>query len=92
MKVTRKDFLAIAIGVFVLAVLIIMSIGGEKAKIVPSDDKHRPSYEAMEKGADRIEVERGCITCHNPQTSPLSKKHPPKEQCLICHKLHHPKQ
>ena len=91
MKVTKRDFFLIAAIILVLAVLI-MSTGHEKAKLVPTDDKHRPFYEAMEKGADRIEAERGCTTCHNPQTDPLPQKHPPKEQCLICHKLHHAKQ
>ncbi len=45
----------------------------------------------MKKGQDRIGVERGCITCHNSQAIPLPKKHPPKEQCLICHKLNYAK-
>ena len=87
MRITKRDLLAIAALVFLLAVLIV-STGREKAKMVPADDKHRPFYEAMEKGADRVETERKCTTCHNPRTNPLPKKHPPKEQCLICHKLH----
>jgi hypothetical protein len=91
MKLTKKDFAIIAPVVVLLAVLI-TSIGREKAKAVPADDKHRPFYEAMERGADRAEEERRCITCHNPQAVPLPKKHPPKEQCLICHKLRHAKQ
>ncbi len=88
MKITRRDVLALASLVLVVAVLII-STGHEKIKPVPADDKHHPFYEAMEKGADRVETERGCTTCHNPRTNPLPKKHPPKEQCLICHTLHH---
>ena len=90
MKVTKRDFLAIAVVLLVLVVLI-MSTGHEKAKPVPADDKHRPFYEALEKGADRIEVERGCSTCHNLRANPLPEKHPPKEECLICHKLRHAK-
>lgn len=90
MKITKRDLLAIASFVFVLAVLIV-GTGREKAKMVPPDDKHRPFYEAMEKGAGRVETERGCVACHNPRTDPLPKKHPPKEQCLICHKLHNAK-
>ncbi len=91
MKVTRRDLLTIAAVAIVIAVLI-LSTTREKTKPVPVDDKHRPFYEAMEKGHDRIEVEKGCVVCHNPQAIPLPKKHPPKEQCLICHKLNYPKQ
>jgi hypothetical protein len=90
MKVTKRDLLTIAAVVLVLVVLI-MSTARDKAKRVPADDKHRAFYEAMKKGWDRTEVERGCITCHNSQAIPLPKKHPPKEQCLICHKLSYAK-
>jgi len=90
MKVTKRDLLTIAAVVLVLVVLII-STAREKAKQVPADDKHRAFYEAMEKSGDRNEVERGCVTCHNSQAIPLPKKHPPKEQCLICHKLNYAK-
>jgi hypothetical protein len=91
MKVTKRDFLAIA-AVAVVLVVLIMSTTREKAKRVPVDDKHRAFYEAMEKGRDRIETERDCITCHNPHAIALPEKHPPKEQCLICHKLNYAKQ
>jgi hypothetical protein len=91
MKVTKRNLLTIAAVVLVLVVLI-MSTAREKGKQVPADDKHRVFYEAMEKGRDRIEAEKDCITCHNPHAIPLPKKHPPKEQCLICHKLNYAKQ
>ena len=91
MKVTKRDFLTIA-AVAVVLVVLIMSATREKAKRVPVDDKHRAFYEAMEKGRDRIETERDCITCHNPHAIALPEKHPPKEQCLICHKLNYAKQ
>ncbi len=90
MKVTKRDLVAIAVVVLVL-VLLIISTTREKFKRVPTDGKHQAFYEAMEKGGDRIEVEKGCITCHNAQAIPLPGKHPPKEQCLICHKLDHAK-
>ena len=91
MKVTKRDFLTIA-AVAVVLVVLIMSTTREKAKRVPVDDKHRAFYEAMEKGRDRIETERDCIICHNPHAIVLPEKHPPKEQCLICHKLNYAKQ
>ncbi len=86
MKVTKRDVLTIAAVLLVLVVLI-LSTFRENAKRVPADNKHRASYESLKKGGNRNEVERGCTTCHNPQAIPLSKKHPPKEQCLICHKI-----
>jgi hypothetical protein len=91
MKVTKRDWLTIAAVVSVLLVLI-MSTARDKGKRVPFDDRHRAFYEAVEKGSDRVDVERGCITCHNSQVIPLPKKHPPKEQCLICHMLNDTKQ
>jgi hypothetical protein len=91
MKMTKRDFLLAPVALLVL-ILFITSTRHEKEKPVPVDDKHRPFYEAMEKGANRIDVERGCITCHNPQANPLPKKHPPKKECLLCHKLHQAKQ
>ncbi len=91
MKVMRRDLSAI-VAAAVVIVMLIMITAREKAKSVPADDKHRAFYEAVEKGGDRVEVERACITCHNSQAIPLPKKHPPKEQCLICHKLNKTKQ
>ncbi len=91
MKVTKRDFLLVAVVLLVLA-LLITGTRHEVRKPVPVDDNHRPSYEAIEKGANRIDVERGCVTCHNLQANPLPKKHPPKEECLICHQLDHANQ
>lgn len=91
MKVGKRDWLTIAIVVAALIVLI-MSTVREKAERVPADEKHRPFYESVKKGDDRIQTEKKCPVCHNPQAIPLPKKHPPKEQCLICHKLRQPKQ
>ena len=91
MKITKRNLFAILVIAAVIIVLI-LSITREKTKSVPFDVKHQAFYEAMKKGKDRSEVEKGCITCHNPPATPLPKKHPPKEQCLICHKLNYPKQ
>ena len=86
MKVRKRDWLTIVIVATALIVLI-MSTVREKAKRVPADDKHRAFYESMKKSDDRVQVEKSCSSCHNPQAIPLPEKHPPKEQCLICHKL-----
>ncbi len=86
MKLKKRDWLVIAGGVGLLA-LLILSTGKDKAGRVPFDEKHRPFYEALKKGDSRMDVEKGCSTCHKAQGVPLPDKHPPKEQCLICHKL-----
>ena len=88
MKINKRDLLAGAFFVLVIVAIIVVSTTREKVREVPADDRHRPFYEALEKGAGRAAVERGCLTCHNPRTNPLPEKHPPKEECLICHRLH----
>jgi hypothetical protein len=83
MKARRIDLLAIGVGVIVVVVLILVT-GKEKAKWIPTDEKHRPFYEAVKRGDNRAGIEGGCVSCH--KTFP--PKHPPKEQCLLCHRLH----
>ncbi len=83
MRVKKRDLLAIAVGVGVIVVLI-LSTGAKKAKEIPVDGRHRSFYDALKRGDSRAEVERGCTACHKA----LSGKHPPKEQCLICHRFH----
>ena len=86
MKVAKRDWIFLAVIGVVLGALF-ASTGNVKAKKVPYNDKHRQFYEVMHKSGDRIEVEKGCGTCHGIQSIPLPKAHPPKEQCLLCHKL-----
>jgi cytochrome c5 len=84
MKLTKHDwgFMTI-IGAF-LAILLV-NTGRVKPRNVPSDDKHRPLFNAMASGENREEVEKKCASCHNSLVVPLPKNHPPKEQCLLCH-------
>jgi hypothetical protein len=84
MKVTKKDWLFAAIIAVVLGILL-LSNRKEKPKPMPADDRHRSLLERLAKGADREEVERACAACHNARSIPLPVKHPPKEQCLLCH-------
>ncbi len=87
MKIARRDILVVGSVILLLIALIFVSTAQKKPEGVPFDNKHRPFYEAMQRGSHRIETEKGCTICHNPQAIPLPKKHPPKEQCLVCHKL-----
>jgi hypothetical protein len=85
LKITKRDLLT-AGGVAVLLVVLIIG-ARDKVKQVPRDNRHLVFYEAMNQGRDRAGVEKGCVLCHNPQSRPLPPQHPPKEQCLLCHKL-----
>jgi hypothetical protein len=86
MKVSKRDWLFILAIVALLAVLAV-GVGRERGKKVPADAPHRPFSDLVKKGRDREGVEKGCLACHGAQGKPLPKGHPPKEQCLICHKL-----
>jgi hypothetical protein len=83
MKVAKRDWIFITVVVVVLGVLF---VGKNKLKSrdTPYDDKHAYFHVVM---SDRMDIEKKCATCHGPQGIPLSKGHPPKEQCMICHKL-----
>lgn len=86
MKITGRDVILLAAVVAVLGFLF-MGKGRLKAGRIPDNDRHKPFYEAIGKGEGRVAVEKGCITCHSIRGVPLSKTHPPKEQCLMCHSL-----
>ena len=84
MKVGKKDLLFIvALGAMLL--FLLLRSGSEKARPFPADAKHSRFFEQMAAGQSRSNVEKGCHNCHNQQDRPLSKGHPPKEQCLLCH-------
>ena len=85
MTVAKRDWLFIAVIVVVLGAVFVGK-GRMKSVAVPDDEKHAPFQAALKRGGDRQEIEKGCAVCHGLQGTPLSKGHPPKEQCLICHK------
>lgn len=61
--------------VSVLLVLFLLS-SGKKPPVIPSDELHKI-----------ITTDAACAECHGPgRRAPLKPSHPPKEQCLICHK------
>lgn len=87
MKVAKRDWIFLAVIIAVLGTLLVVSTGKVKAKRVPYDEKHRQFYVVMHNGGNRMEAEKGCVTCHGFPYIPLPRDHPPKEQCLLCHKL-----
>lgn len=66
----------IVAAVVLLAGLFLISLG-KKPPLIPADDTHRG-----------LTTEEACTACHAPgKAAPLKPSHPPKEQCLICHKV-----
>jgi mono/diheme cytochrome c family protein len=67
--------------------LLLLAFNSLRARPVamPDSTPHRPFAAALARGEQREAVEKGCVACHSPASRPLSAKHPPKEQCLICH-------
>ena len=65
------------IGFILIVLLLLFSISGKKIKPVPGDAQHALALDNA-----------SCVACHAPgKISPLIPTHPPKEQCLTCHKL-----
>lgn len=85
MRLTRRDWLFIAVIGVVLATLLANGLR-EKPKKMPRDAAHGLFLKALSGGEKRAEVERKCPACHNSRLMPMPRRHPPKEQCLICHK------
>ena len=93
MRVSKKDWLFVAIIVAVFAIFWAIS-GEEKTKRVPLDAKHQASYDLFNKTQSKMEADKGCPVCHfdGPGGVPFPAKHPVKPQggpmrCLFCHKL-----
>lgn len=84
MTINKKDLIFI-VALGVILIFLLFRSGSEKARPLPTDAEHSQFIEQMAAGKSRIDVEKGCLDCHNRQARPLPKGHPPKEQCLICH-------
>jgi len=89
MKISRKDVLFLVIICAVLTVVILIS-GKETTRKVPFDALHRSAYDELAKTGSKREAEKGCESCHNDRQVPFPAKHPPKNRCLLCHKMERP--
>jgi hypothetical protein len=59
-----------------MLLLLFFLSSNKKVPPVPADALH-----------SGITTEAGCAACHGPgKQAPLKPTHPPKEQCLVCHK------
>jgi hypothetical protein len=61
----------------ILLLLLFLLSSGRKAPDIPVDVLHRV-----------ITTDAACTECHAPgKAAPLKPSHPPKEQCMICHRV-----
>ncbi len=59
----------------VLLILVVIS-SGNKVPLIPADETH-----------SIVTSDLACAGCHGPgKIASLKPSHPPKEQCLVCHK------
>jgi hypothetical protein len=71
----KKNLSLIVFTCVVLLILFLISTS-KKVPLIPDDILHK-----------NARSNEACLVCHGPgQNAPLKAKHPPKEQCLICHK------
>ncbi len=72
----KGTFGMIVVAVMVVVGLFLLSSMGRKPPLIPQNAAHRG-----------ITTQDGCAACHAPGGSfPLKANHPPKEQCLVCHR------
>jgi mono/diheme cytochrome c family protein len=73
-------FVAVILGLF-------FALSTEKPPFLPTDEAHLAALAAA--GPEKSPAP--CGVCHAPgQSAPLGATHPPKEQCLRCHKKPRP--
>ena len=72
----KKSWPLIVAGAAVLIVLFFASTAGKKPPFIPLDSFHAG-----------LKTNEACLPCHAPgKQAPLKDAHPPKEQCVVCHK------
>ena len=101
MNIDKRDWFFVGLVVVVLAIFFTLT-GREKTKHVPFDATHRIVYETAFKNApgpdasifkraffkpDKKGAEVYCEPCHKERGIPFPPNHPPKNRCLLCHKL-----
>ena len=71
----KKNLSFIIFAVIVLAFLIVLSFN-KKVPLVPANALHI-----------NARTNEACAECHGPgKKAPLKSNHPPKSECLVCHK------
>jgi hypothetical protein len=71
----KKNAVFLAAAAVILLALFFLS-SNKKVPFIPADELHQ-----------NVTTNAACGECHAPgKRAPLKAAHPPKEQCLICHK------
>jgi cytochrome c553 len=71
-----KNNIVLAVSALALVAFLFFLSSRQKAPALPADEAHR-----------QVLSNALCLSCHGPgKPSPLKPSHPPKEQCLLCHK------
>jgi len=83
MALSKRDAVIVVGGMGLLLVLALGALKG-RGQDTPFDELHWNAYRGHQAGQGREALEKGCNECHSIK---YLKHHPPKEQCLICHKL-----
>jgi hypothetical protein len=72
----NKSWPLLVAGAAVLILLFFLSSSGKKPPVIPLDGRHA-----------NLKTNEACLACHAPEKqAPLKDTHPPKEQCVTCHK------
>lgn len=72
----KKNIFFIVASAAVLLALFFLS-SRTKVPLIPADNLHKI-----------VATNAACEECHAPgKRAPLKEGHPPKEQCLVCHKI-----
>ena len=72
----KKNIAFLAVAAAIVLLLYFLS-SSKKVPFIPADDLHR-----------NVTTNAACTECHAPgKRAPLKETHPPKEQCLVCHKV-----
>jgi hypothetical protein len=63
--------------IFAVAVIALLnSVSGDRSPRIPEDEIHKG-----------LNDNQSCMQCHGPgQYAERSPSHPPKDQCILCHK------
>jgi len=101
LKIDKRDMGFVGLVIIVVAIFVSIS-SKETTKPVPNDTAHRVVYRTAFKNApgsetvfferlfykaDKKGAEVFCEPCHKEQKVPFPPNHPPKNRCLLCHKL-----
>jgi hypothetical protein len=72
----KNSRILVIVAALILIFLFYLS-SSHKVPAVPHDERHKNAT-----------TDASCTECHAPgREAPLKAAHPPKEQCLLCHKI-----